>query len=608
MMRIDKSLTVQAHQKINNISQPFNFQHITHTQRDQLAELDSVTDRELRYGASEMFVCQNPEYGPRGLAIRSDQRSPLQPISSLQSSGTSEARDPSQLDCSAVAGMSLNAADHGSNTPTTPSDGDTITPLSEVSRPLSQEGRSRSRSFTLNGLSSVERLATIGVDPRDLPAMVHPAFRPASAGGPVYELPAPGLHSVPEELEACSPPRPQRRIRLTREKSSGESLDVPATSTLAARHANFTAFPTGNAFAQACGGSGADLIPVPANDHTSLCGAESFPSLTSGESCWESEVDLLYMVEAESTCEFDWTSIRSSRNGSEGSQHRRDSEATCSTRTTSMLENTSSRPTSQRNSAKSYTDGSPAELDGISPTSILQATSKLEGTKPAARRRSATSLTNAALIPLSELRREAAVTSNASGFEGLSTAPSVKHARCASYSDQRPSAPKRMARWSVASPLYLPEDIRRLQPTFTTYLASSLDEHLFFTAPTSPPPTLPLPELPKQKPTGVISPPVTPPSLCSPEFNMVRRPSTPQDRALLQAAGRIVQRGRSARPATPSRLSHVQNAKDASPRAVTQAPPTPPTMDPVHFELSLFPTPPSSPPRQQQHEQYPAWI
>lgn len=545
--------------KKNGISSPFNFQHITHTQKDSLPELESVTDRELM----SKFLAASAHQAPQGHLRDIYTRSP--PV----------------------------VLDQNRSLPVIASEAGFAAPVSEVRRSLSQDGRSQ--SFTQNSLSSTERLGFVTGEQREPPVMVHPAFRGSSASStPVYELPGMSLDSVPEEIEHASPARPARSIRRT--------TDSPCTSPYpVTRNAKPTPLPAGNAFAQAHEATGTEPQTCYNNDRTSVSGQDSITSLTSGES-WENEVDLLYSFEAESTCDFDWTSVKSSLRGSEGSPSRRDSAATSSMRTSSVHEDTTTRPSSRKNSIKAYSDeGTFHGFDGALPFGTTVQAQKFGFATPATRRHSAIS-TSTELKPILEMKSS----------ETLTEISRIKHSRSASYSEQRPSAPKRMARWSIASLQCLPEDVRRRQPTFTKNIASPLLERVHVSAPLFPPPASPLPDLPIQKATGVLSPPQTPPTLCTPEFTSLRRPTTPSDRALLQAAGRVVQRGRNAsnpRPVTPSRLSHMQNAKETY-RTAIQSPATPPKRGPVHFDLSVFPTPPNSPPQQPQHHhyKYPAWI
>lgn len=604
LLREMRMLTNKVYHQLkkNSISPPFNFQHITHTQKNQLPEMEAVTDREL---VSEFWAAsayQAPQRELRGISAETIEKDRRQ-WREIRQQNDAQLPDQLAFKKGQLAGTPSNVNDHSSYSPETPSDVDVTTPLSEGKRSFTQDGRSR--SLTLHGgLSSTERLATLGIEQREPPAMLHPAFRPPSAGStPIYELPAMSLDSVPEESEHATPMYQDPEAQPVLE----DSLSVSPRSSpfAAASHAcKFTPFPFGNAFAQAHGGTGLDLTML-SNDQT-FSGEESIPSLTSGES-WENEVDLLYLVEAESTCDFDWSSVKSSRKGSEGSQNRRDSGATSSVRTNSVRDDASIRPQSHRNSAKSYPDdGLFAGFDGTSPFNTLLSAQKLLATSPA-KRHSAISASNVELSTIPELTRELAASGDNSSSETITKPSHGKHRRSASYSGQRPEPPKRSARWSIASPLYLPEDVKLRRPSFTLGITASLAEQMLFTAPLFPPPVMPLPEVPKSKPCGLISPPISPPTQNTSEFSM-RRPSTPQDRALLQAAGRIVQRGRSARPATPSRLSQVQNAKTPSPRTVAQTPATPPKA-PIHFKVAVFPTPPNSPPQQQQHyEEYPAWI
>ncbi|KAF1346677.1 hypothetical protein BDV97DRAFT_224210 [Delphinella strobiligena] len=439
--------------KKNGISSPFNFQHITHTQKDSLPELESVTDREL----IPKFLAASAHQAPQGHLRDIYTHSP-----------------PVVLD--------LNRS-----LPSTPSEAAFAAPVSEVGRPLSQDGRIR--SFTQNSLSSTERVCFVTGEQREPPAMVHPAFRGTSASStPVYELPGMSLDSVPEEVEHASPMRPARSTR--------PMAGSPCTSPyFVIRNASPTPFPAGNAFAQAHKAIGTEPRTCYFNDRTPVSGQDSIPSLTSGES-WENEVDLLYSFEAESTCDFDWASVKSSLRGSESSPSRRDSAATSSVRTISVHEDTTTRPSSRKNSTKAYAEeGTFHGFDGAVPFCTTFQAQKFGFATPATRPHSAIS-TSTELKPILEMKSSTTLT------ETLR----VKHNRSASYSEQRPLAPKRMARWSIASPECLSEDVKCRQPTFTKNIASPLVGRVHVSAPRFPPPAAPLPELPIQKATGILPP------------------------------------------------------------------------------------------------------
>lgn len=593
--------------KKNSISPPFNFQHITHTQKNHLPELDSVTDREL---VSEFWAAsayQAPRTELRGINAQSIEKN-LRPSNKSNPNALEVVGSPDtfKFKRGPLAGMSLSASSSPNLSRSLP-DVDAITPVSESRPSLSRDG---SRSFVRQCMSSAERLATIGVEQRDPPAMVHPALRGLSPSNgeirsqssvPIYELPATGLDSVPEETESSnvSPAKPRNGLGIITDEKP-----LPTLPNMITRAPKFTPFPMGNAFANAHGGLGEHLAVN--NDQTSFNGEDSAPSMTSGES-WENDVDFLYLVEAESTCNFDWASIKSSRQGSEDSQHRRDSGATSSILSGSVNGDARNRPSSRRNSDKTFQEeGLFAGFDGVSPGTVCAPTQKSFFAPPVSRRHSAISVSNAELTTIPELNRRGTKSDQEGSIGTFVVKPQGKHSRSASYSDQKPPAAKKSARWSIASPFHLPADVKNRLPSFTYSIKASVAEQMMFSAPLFPPPAAPLPELPKGRPTGLLSPPMSPPTLTMPDFTTVRRPSTPQDRALLQAAGRIVQRGRQSRPSTPSRLWHVQNVKDSPPQSDFSSPVTPPKMEPAHYGLTVFPTPPHSP--LHQHEEYPAWI
>ncbi|KAL1302462.1 hypothetical protein AAFC00_002854 [Neodothiora populina] len=579
--------------KKNSISAPFNFQHITHTQKGQIPGLESITDHELFpefWAASRFRQSQNELSGVDAQRIEREFHA------WVGSRGRSNSNKPSDRFNfpRAPPARPSHPAPYFTSATATPSTDAAI--LGSESRPIiPHDGRGRSRSFNRPGPTSAERLVTSNAEQRELPALVHPAFRGQTmspldsrprSSGQIHES-LMSLDSVPEENEAFSgsPRKPNQRPSLFGEGSPASTLSS---------NTRLTPFPAGNAFARSQGCIGDDSYNAKA-----FSGESGITTLT-GES-WENNVDFLYLVEAESTCDFDWTSLKSSKRGSESSQNRRDSGAASSTRESSMADDESSRAPSSRHSGNASHDGLFADFDGVSPSTTPSPVTKFNFSRPISRRHSAISIGNSELTPIPEV-------SDTTFHDDIpSEQAQIRHTRSASHSDQRPSMLKQSLRWSIASPSDIPEDVKCRRLSFIAEPEMSLPEQTLFSAPPLPPPAAPLPELPVNKATGLISPPISPPQTSNPDFTTVRRPSSSQDRALLQAAGRIVQRGRTARPSTPSRLSHVQNAKDTSPRSLLSAPATPPKMGSTHFHLPAFPTPPQSPP-QQQHEDYPAWI
>ncbi|KAH0082254.1 hypothetical protein KCU66_g19688, partial [Aureobasidium melanogenum] len=192
-----------------NISAPFNFQHVTHTQQEQLPQLASVTDSELvsEFWAASAF--QAPRSELRG--IKAD------PVDSSYRLRANERR-PSTA--SSVRSESFALRHRGSSftssvheldsTPRTPCGAES--PVDERARSLSLS--SRTHSFSRLDLPSRERLAALGAEQREPPTMIHPALRAqstpptverTSSQPQIFELPGTSLESVPEEMEGCGP-------------------------------------------------------------------------------------------------------------------------------------------------------------------------------------------------------------------------------------------------------------------------------------------------------------------------------------------------------------------------------------------------------------------
>ncbi|KAI4795802.1 hypothetical protein E4T44_12318 [Aureobasidium sp. EXF-8845] len=420
--------------------------------------------------------------------------------------------------------------------------------------------------------------------------MVHPALRAittpptierTSSQPQIFELPGTSLESVPEEMEGCGPSpakAPRAKAMLDLSPAASPALSPRSSPSLgsAARQKNglvFTPFPIGNAFAQAHGGSGAEVPRSSSESRLSFSVDGNVPSLTSGES-WENDIDFCYLVEAESSCDFDWESRASYSDPS------------------------------RRASIKSQPDVEALFADFDSSSNFVKEQTRHDSPQ--------LSVSRADLSPI--LESPAKATNTDSSCETVSpTKPA--HTRSISLDDnvKRGHSLDRSARWSIASPLCLPEDARQRGITFTqpSYKPRAVRMSMpsSFAAPPLPPPKTALPPLPPQQSTKPVSPPVSPTSTWPSTFPTMRRPSSAQDRAVLQAAGRFVKNGRaSSRPTTPSRLSHVQHAFRKSPSLSPATSPKTTASSDCKYD-GVPPTPPMSPPEQHQgFQEYPAWI
>ncbi|KAG9591849.1 hypothetical protein KCU97_g6775, partial [Aureobasidium melanogenum] len=595
-----------------NISAPFNFQHVTHTQQEQLPQLASVTDSELvsEFWAASAF--QAPRSELRG--IKAD------PVDSSYRLRANERR-PSTA--SSVRSESFALRHRGSSftssvheldsTPRTPCGAES--PVDERARSLSLS--SRTHSFSRLDLPSRERLAALGAEQREPPTMIHPALRAqstppiverTSSQPQIFELPGTSLESVPEEMEGCGPspakaPRAKAMLDLSPLTTPNFSpKSSPSLSSTARQKSGlvFTPFPVGNAFAQAHGGAGAEVPRTSSESRLSFSVDGNVPSLTSGES-WENDIDFCYLVEAESSCDFDWESVRSSSRKGSASSARRDS-----TTSVSMQRASYSDP-SRRASIKSQPDVEAlfADFDGSS--NFVKEQIRHDSPQM--------SVSRADLSPILESPSKIPTTGSSSETVNLAK---PTHTRSISLDDnvKRGRSLDRSARWSIASPLCLPEDAKQRGITFTYPVykprAVRMSVPPGFAAPPLPPPKTALPPLPAQQPAKPVSPPVSPTSTWHSSFPTMRRPSSAQDRAILQAAGRFVRNGRaSSRPVTPSRLSHVQHAMRTSSSVALDSPTiSPKTTASTDCKYGgVLPTPPMSPPEQHQgFQEYPAWI
>ncbi|CAD0089827.1 unnamed protein product [Aureobasidium vineae] len=595
-----------------NISAPFNFQHVTHTQQEQLPQLASVTDSELvsEFWAASAF--QAPRSELRG--IKADPVDSSYRVRAIERRPSTASSVRSDSFAQRQRGLSFASSVHElDSTPRTPRDAES--PVDERARSLSLSSRTHSFSSRLD-LPSRERLAALGAEQREPPTMIHPALRTASpptfertsSQPQIFELPGTSLESVPEEMEGCGPspaklPRAKAMLDLSPLASPKLSprSSPPLNSTARPKNSLvFTPFPIGNAFAQAYGGSGAEVPRTSSESRLSFSVDGNVPSLTSGES-WENDIDFCYLVEAESSCDFDWESVRSSRKDS-ASSARRDSTTSVSVQRASYSD------PSRRASIKSQPDVEAlfADFDGSS-NFVKEQTRHDSPQMSVSRADLSPILESPAKLPITDSSPETVSPTKPSHNRSISLDDNVKRGRSLD----------RSARWSIASPLYLPEDAKQRGITFTHPVykprAVRMSVPAGFAAPPLPPPKTALPPLPAQQPAKPVSPPVSPTSTWPSSFPTMRRPSSAQDRAILQAAGRFVRNGRaSSRPTTPSRLSHVQHAMRTSSSTAVDSPSTPPkttASTDCKYGGLVLPTPPMSPPEQHQgFQEYPAWI
>lgn len=595
---------VYRHYKKSTISPPFNFQHVSHTQPEQLPEIKSIPYNEL---VSEFWAAsayQTPNSQLRG--IKADNLD------------VTKVRSPPKQHIAAASSV-------------------------ELSRAVQEdETRSRASSLTRRELFSGS-LESLRLEHREPPTMIHPALRNLD-DEPNKEQPHPShlyahpirstsaidynnsLDAIREEAENCSGPNSPAKGFLNLPPPPFRSPNNALLET------GTTPKPLGNAFA---------FNPFLQDTRTSSEGgsfsADEFnvPSLTSGES-WEDDVDFCYFVEAESSCDFDWDSAASSRNASVTSQYE-DQSLTTPTKPAPGRRTDGGallRPAVRHVRAKSSRALSEAALfagfDGCH-TEHPNNDAKVPSTLAARRKADSPQVSPRALpskstrsgdyfgfrssfiiSPLSQFNRKKELTRTRSLDSGITS-----HAQ-----------KDIMGRWSIATPSSLPAAALRRRKSFD---GSHLPRGLVATClPPVPPPKGALPSIPntassssstskasKQRKRAqgltipIPSPPLSPVSMGSfvlattpgsiVDPFIMRRPQSPGDRAALQAAGRAVQRERGSRPTTPSRLSHAQSSKGG---ATPLTSPSRQVQD-QGWLRQLTTTPPTSPPQQ---EGWPAWI
>ena len=338
----------------------------------------------------------------------------------------------------------------------------------------------------------------------------------------------------------------------------------------------------------------------------------SLSSLCSGES-WEDDVNFCYLVEAESTCDFDWDSRANSDTGNEreyvlpappkvffgrdNDPHNvspRTSIANHQRAKSSMTLQLASFP-QVPNSARSaeQVDWSAYSTAPVSPLPEIPSLSPLQSPW----RGSYASVSDDLGLDVSN--REPDDEDTLTTPRPLKSFPKTNlgHSRATSLEEVKLpiSIGRHQRRWSSVIPSRLSETMKDRRISFL--LSTMPLKHLSYEA-SRPPPDKPLPALPAQRASGLtVSSTAASELETTDDSSFIRRPSTSQDRMLLQAAGRASQSGR----ATPHRLSRLPNAAVLVLRdAMSRSRSTP--------NLKFTPSVPEVVPEMPELKSFPAWI
>lgn len=592
----------------NTISPPFNFQHVTHTQRDHLPEINSTPQNEL---VSEFWAAsayQAPRSRLQG--IKTEDIDLVRRLPGASRRPPPRPEPPSKsftFRHGPLTGMTVNDSSEDLIQTLRHEDPDAITPAERASQPIQRSG------LRPNGLPrQLSSRSYVSQERRSPPTMIHPALRnldssPAEFGPSPMGTPSTrsvqtldyglGLDVVPEEIEGSNSAQPSPA------KPAHEHYRVapPPPPVL---NASLPPLPT-QYISSSQGGQ--NIAQSLTDSKSSATDDARIPSLTSADS-WEEDVDFCYFVEAESSCDFEWDSNSSSRNASVISQPFRDSVLTTPTRpsgTRAERGSGDSQMSTQRhvrgkssialNSALLFAafDGSydtqenVARLSGLGvnapvPAALTPSTVFTESSGIEEISSSPTLSTEPVFSTTLNDSLDATVSQTHTSWSASKPSPQIRSELRRSKSLE--SLPSHPITSDAAPPALstLPKSalIRR------TSLEGPLPSHIVLAPrlPPTPPPRMALPSVPAQEIQTPLSPPLSPTSPTDPW--MMRRPQTPGDRAAMQNAGRMVQRGRG-RSETPSRLSHVQAVDGKEDLR----------------QLRLFPTPPMSPP-----QVFPEWI
>jgi hypothetical protein len=311
-----KSLTTAPdyqHRKKSSISRPFNFQHLTHTAKKHLPQLQTVDEQNLTRKFWAVNAYQKPKEELK--EIKADD---LSETFSTQPSELSLER-PCSSQATTEVGESLDETtfDETQETKFNPDAFETIHEVQPVPRPTVKSPKHYSSMSALGSptYNDPEKLRHLikerGVRDEDLPPCpqraattsdvrasvpIRPAPLPETLSGPLDSRPPGQSHRERQPL----PPVPARALRKVPSKGSvrtgsgslGQLFPMPPSSMRASSAAGSVAGSVAGSF-------------VSKRSSKSVATVNSRTDVLS-EPTWEDDIDFAFDQEAEASCDFDW--------------------------------------------------------------------------------------------------------------------------------------------------------------------------------------------------------------------------------------------------------------------------------------------------------------
>lgn len=619
------------HLKKLSISPPFNFQHVSHTARTQLPPLESTSQKDLVAEFWAVSAYQSPRQQLHGIdaedltakheSMGITRGSP----SSRPTSPTSPTLNLHQPRVASPLGDVLCADDADDTEPREAY-------FNDRSGTAHRSLRSADPVFHPRRSSSV---GAMGFQ-YSSPAVSKQAARPAIAQddtnnqtravGPSESSAA--LDAVPEESVdrvSSSPRTSGKRVRKSSTSSKQDLAKRPSQSSLKSSRECGTSRRTFMVPA----GKADSIAATRSSCYTHRSAASSsnadLPGPGTGtDPTWEDDVDFCYELEAEASCDFDW----------DNGQHEREPSVE-SDGGVLLYPHTFTPPSTSKSPSKTPKQkASVGSLSAASPSGASSAKTRMSvghrGFLEARHSRQASreSLTGPAIAPstlkvtltpgslgglspiFSVIGAEDEIPKlspalgamhfsgfDSNGVESLSDPESTrsggsKHRKSSSYgsyeSISRPAPASRdTARWSVASISNVPDLLHSHRNDKLPLQGKRISTPLEVKSRKS---GVQVPHIRSVSSTSALRPDRTPQE--GAEKLIMRRPKTPEDRALLQAAGRAVQRGR---PGTPNRFSRLLSPPPELPGDSARLSATNSSPDVSPCRLSQFPVPPSVP-------------
>lgn len=585
-----------------SISLPFNFEHVTHKNREQLPPLETVHEKGLADEFWSLTAYERPKRRLNGIQA-DDLTEKLRAMGVEKGASSSRPTSPEPVELptnvprssssvgrtSMIDGMMLDEAR------ATISNSTGAWPMHHYTKQPVEHSRRRSSLVAHNE----QRLKFLRQDLPRRAVDTSEAQHTQQAGHETGQKGA-ALRAVPEERDLRSTYDTLQEIDRTKQPLP------PLPPQGKTRHASKTALPTTSDSAIASVTSTVSSNRL-SNDKSkrSSCPARKSPALSSystsadarpstiiPDATWEDDVDFCYQQEAESTCNFDWqgTSVLREPSFAESDSGNRFStwmpfSSASDSQSPSAQKPTTSNISEHQSPSESLRRGSSVGHRGFlsarksvsdiaqkrhAPPSTIELPWSTQGPSILSPVPSVADLDQGSLKSPSSFG-----TLHFHGFDSvnaeyLSDPESIrtggsKHAKSSSFGSYESIArwtpvDGERARWSVASSNHVPELMHSKRHSKSSLRKSLISK-----------PLESLPQSPgaEDAKEGEVKNTIVPrASQTQPMRNtfVMRRPRTTSDRAVLQAAGRAVQLNR---PPTPSRFSRLLQAKGKHQLAVT---------------------------------------